>query len=79
MELHLTFEQAIAILQVFGIPILGVIWFMIKKTHRGNKLNGFKIEALVHAMQFELKNGFSDSYQNKLKDLMREANFVEDK
>ena len=79
MEVHLTFEQAIAILQVFGIPILAIIWVMIKKTHRGNKLNGFKIEALVHAMQFELKNGFSDSYQNKLKDLMREANFVEDK
>ena len=79
MDVHLTSQEAIAILQIVGLPFLGLIWFSIKKIHRGNKLNGFKIEALVHAMQFELKNGFSQTYQNRLKQLKEDAKFVEDK
>lgn len=79
MDLHLTVQEVIAILQAVGLPILGLIWYSIKKVNRGNKLNGFKITALVHAMQFELKNGFSKSYEAKLKQLMEDAKFVEDK
>lgn len=79
MDIHLTSQEAIAILQIVGLPLLGLIWLSIRKIHRGNRLNGFKIEALVHAMQFELKNGFSKTYKDKLEAMMEEANFVEDK
>lgn len=79
MELHLTTQELIAILQAIGLPILGLVWYSMRRIHRGNRLNGFKITALVHAMQFELKNGFSKSYETKLKQLMEDAKFVEDK
>ena len=77
MELKVT--EVIAIIQVFALPILLGIWGSVKKIHRGNKLNGFKITALVHAMQVETKNGFTNAYEKKLNQLKDDANFIEDK
>ena len=71
--------EVIAIIQGLALPVLLAIWGSIKKVHRGNKLNGFKITALVHAMQMETKNGFTKEYEKKLKELIGDINFIEDK
>ena len=72
-------EIVISVLQLVAVPILMAIWQSIRKIHRGNVLNGFKITALVHAMQMETQNGFTKAYEKKLSDLVCDAKFVEDK
>lgn len=74
-----TLTEIITILQVFALPILGLIWLSVKKIHRGNKLNGYKITALVYAIQMESKNGFAKAYEKKLEQLLEDINFIEDK
>lgn len=75
-------EQArdvITIIQILALPILGGIWRSILKIHRGNRLNGFKIESLVAALQHESKNGFMLVYDKKLQELKSDSNWIEDK
>lgn len=77
MDKHLSL--IITFFQLIGIPILLLIYHSIRKIHRGNKFNGYKITALVHAMQMETQNGFTECYNKKLEDLIKEAKFIEDK
>lgn len=67
------------ILNSLIIPALVAIFNYLRKNHRANRLNGYKISALIFALQQIEGNGFTAYYDKKLNDLIKDSNFVEDK
>ena len=69
-----------AVVQLFMIPIGAYIAVMVTRAHRKTALTEFKIIALVHAIQSDIaKNGFTESYERKLNELLSEYEFVNKK
>ena len=67
----------IAVVQVIGLPLFGYVIYVLQRNHKTNKLQNFKITALVFAIQnnFDV-NGFTDDYNECVEQLMKEHNFV---
>jgi len=73
-------EIVTAFVQLFMIPIGAYIAVMVTRAHRKTALTEFKIIALVHAIQSDIaKNGFTESYEKKLSELLSEYEFVNKK
>jgi hypothetical protein len=73
-------EIVTAFVQLFMIPIGAYIAVMVTRAHRKTALTEFKIIALVHAIQQDIaKNGFTESYEKKLNELLSEYEFVNKK
>ena len=69
-----------AVVQLIMIPIGAYIAIMVTRAHRKAALTEFKIIALVHAIQNDIaKNGFTESYEKKLNELLSEYEFVNKK
>lgn len=78
MQIDLTFAGIVSIIQLLGLPALGLIYNMAAKTYRANKLNHFKIDALVYAIQKEMStNGFTKTYTQRLEELKSEHKFID--
>ena len=73
-------EIVTAFVQLFMIPLGAYIAIMVTRAHRKTALTEFKIIALVHAIQSDIaKNGFTESYEKKLNELLSEYEFVNKK
>lgn len=64
------------VLQIIAVPVILFIVNLLTKIYRKVKLLDYKQEALVHAMQHETGNGFSEQYQKRLDELMKQDMFI---
>jgi len=67
----------IIIIQIIGLPLFGYIISAMRRNNKMNKLQDIKTEALVFAIQKNFKlNGFTEDYNDHIKQQMKEHNFV---
>jgi len=75
-----TIQIITIVVQFIMIPIGAYIAIVVTRAHRKTALTEFKIIALVHAIQSDIaKNGFTNSYEKKLSELLSEYEFVNKK
>ena len=67
----------IAAVQIIGLPLFGYIIYALQRNYKTNRLQDIKITALVFAIQKNFKlNGFTEDYNDNIKQQMKEHNFV---
>jgi hypothetical protein len=74
------FKIIVLIIQITMVPVGTYIAVMVTRAHRRTRLTEYKVIALVHAIQSDIaKNGFTQSYEKKLNELLNEYEFINKK
>ena len=70
------FQYIVGVAQIVVAPLGTVLVGIGIKLYRKIKLMDYKQEAMVHAMQRESSNGFTEAYYKKLEELISEDVFI---
>lgn len=70
------FQMIVSVVQLLLAPLGLLLLGIIMKLYRKIKLIDYKQEAMIHALQKESQNGFSETYKKKLDELIEQDVFV---
>jgi hypothetical protein len=71
-----TFQMIVGVAQLLLAPLGLLLIGLVMKLYRKIKLIDYKQEAMIHALQKESRNGFSESYKKKLAELIEMDIFI---